>query len=128
MATRTLGTNATTTLTAVPFPAAGAATRQSDFAAVRALIKDDFPLLWPVGNAGTAAGQNATQMAQAAASHALLNNALTLEGLLFVPNRGVLKVLPGDWIGVDVFGWPILVSGRSIQSSTPSWTFSGNPS
>jgi hypothetical protein len=35
-------------------------------------------------------------------------------GLLFVPNRGFLKVLPGDYVGIDNEGWPILVSAYSI--------------
>lgn len=38
------------------------------------------------------------------------------QGLLFVPRRGVLKVLPGDYVGVDPYGWPILVSAFSIAN------------
>lgn len=126
MATRTLGTAATTTLTAVPWPdlVPGLTTQASDLAAINALIKDDRPLLWPVGNAGTANGQNATQIA---AAHNLMPTALSREGLLYIPNRGVLKVFPGDWIGVDTFGWPVLISGNSLQTSTASWQHSGNP-
>lgn len=36
-------------------------------------------------------------------------------GMLYVPNRGFLKVFPGDLVLVDPQGWPILVSARSIQ-------------
>lgn len=38
-------------------------------------------------------------------------------GLLYVPRRGVLKVLPGDYVAYDPNGWPILVSGWSISGS-----------
>lgn len=41
-------------------------------------------------------------------------------GLLYVPNRGVLRMLAGDYIGVDSAGWPILVSANSI--ATAAWT------
>jgi hypothetical protein len=111
---------------AVPFPnaAAGQPAQYQDIGSIKALIKDDVPALWALGNAGTAAGQNAIQIA---ALQNLFPNSLVPEGLLFIPNRGVLKVLPGDWVGVDTFGWPILVSGRSIQTSAGSWTHTGNP-
>jgi len=42
--------------------------------------------------------------------------AFAQNGLLYVPNRGVLKVLPGDYVGVDNEGWPILVSANSIAN------------
>lgn len=41
-------------------------------------------------------------------------------GQLYVPNRGWLKVFPGDLVCVDANGWPILVSARSI--ATGGWT------
>lgn len=42
-------------------------------------------------------------------------------GLLYIPNRGVLQVLPGDYIGIDTTtGWPILVSSKAIASGV--WT------
>ncbi len=38
-------------------------------------------------------------------------------GLLSIPNRGTLKVLPGDYVMVDATtGWPILVSAYAIAS------------
>jgi hypothetical protein len=129
MATRTMGTAGTTTLVAVPWPdlPAGQATAASDFAAISALILDDTPLLWPLGNAGTANGQNATQIAAAQNRNRFGAPSITNNGILYIPNRGYLQLYPGDWIGVDGFGWPILVSGRSIQTSTASWAHSGNP-
>lgn len=42
---------------------------------------------------------------------------------LYVPNRGVLKVLPGDFVAVDNTGWPILLSGASQGYAGTQWTF-----
>lgn len=123
MATRTCGTAATTTLVAIPFPDLTSATPGPDFGAINALILDDVPGLWTVGNAGTSTNQNTTQQA---AKQNLWPTAFAREGLLYIPNRGVLKVLPGDWVAVDGFGWPILISGRSIGTGTTSWAHSGN--
>ena len=39
------------------------------------------------------------------------------QGLLHVPRRGVLQVLPGDYVAYDPNGWPILISGWSISGS-----------
>lgn len=42
-------------------------------------------------------------------------------GVLYVPNRGMLRCLPGDAIMVDAAtGWPILVSARALASGP--WT------
>ena len=39
------------------------------------------------------------------------------QGTLVIPNRGVLKCLPGDFIGFDVTtGWPILVSAAAAAT------------
>jgi hypothetical protein len=48
---------------------------------------------------------------------------LTAQGQLFIPNRGILKVLPGDVVAVDNSGWPILVSGQTIAYAGSQWTF-----
>jgi hypothetical protein len=38
-------------------------------------------------------------------------------GILYVPNRGKLRALPGDYVMVDsTTGWPILVSARAIAA------------
>jgi len=39
------------------------------------------------------------------------------QGLLYVPRRGVLIVLPGDWVAYDAQGWPVLISGWSATQS-----------
>ena len=41
-------------------------------------------------------------------------------GVLYVPNRGFLRVLPGDVVGVDTRGWPILLSADTIANGI--WT------
>ena len=40
----------------------------------------------------------------------------------FPGHRGFLLLNPGDYIGVDSFGWPIVVSSQSIASGSTSWT------
>jgi hypothetical protein len=42
-------------------------------------------------------------------------------GQLFIPNRGVLQLLPGDVIAYDSFGWPILIAANSINYAPTSW-------
>lgn len=123
MATRLLGTNANNTLVAIVYPYLTSAVVANDFGAINALITDDRPDLFTVGNIGTAAGSNATQVA---AFHRHLWTCLGRDGMLTIPNRGTLKVFPGDWIAVDQNGWPILVSGLSAGSNVTDWTHTGN--
>ncbi len=46
---------------------------------------------------------------------------LSRYGQLIVPNRGILKVLPGDVVAIDNCGWPILVSAASIAYAGSQW-------
>jgi hypothetical protein len=108
MATSTLGTNANNSIPlALQAPgsfitpggtASSSLALPADVAALNNAIKDDLNVAHPV------LGGWSTQ------------------GVLYVPNRGLLKVLPGDWIGVDSRGWPILVSADSIANGL--WTHS----
>lgn len=42
------------------------------------------------------------------------------QGGLYVPNRGFLKALPGDFIGIDpATGWPVLLSSKAAAGA--SW-------
>lgn len=41
---------------------------------------------------------------------------------LVIPNRGVLKVLPGDVAAVDQSGWPILLSKNAINFLGTPWS------
>ncbi|TSA41093.1 MAG: hypothetical protein D4R58_01870 [Betaproteobacteria bacterium] len=46
---------------------------------------------------------------------------LVTNGLLSIPNRGMLKVLPGDIIALDNTGWPILVSKNAVGYAGSQW-------
>ena len=97
MSVKTLGTNATNSIAkALAYLQGGLA--QADVANLNNAIKNDQGNLHEI-------------------VHGFSGN-----GLLYVPNRGVLKILPGDWVGVDTAGWPILVSAYSIANS--AWTHS----
>lgn len=49
----------------------------------------------------------------------IMPTAFSYTGLLFVPNRGVLRCLKGDYVMVDpVTGWPILVSGAAVTGGS----------
>jgi hypothetical protein len=93
MATSTFGTTLTTSMTAMQFTGA---MPQADIATIQAAIINDadLSLVWPGAWAQT--------------------------GILYVPNRGILKAQPGDWVAVDSQGWPILVSKNSIANA--AWT------
>lgn len=103
MATSTLGTNATTSIPlAMAFIAS--AINAADFASLNNAIADDSNPAHPTYKQGLQSG------------------GFNKEGLLYIPSRGVLKVLPGDWVGVDSRGWPILLSADTIANG--AWTHS----
>jgi protein involved in polysaccharide export with SLBB domain len=74
----------------------------------------------PVAQGGTAG----------AVAAGLLSGGFTTSGLLQIPNRGNLRVLPGDVVMIGITGWPILLSraeavygqANSIWSSSVAWT------
>jgi hypothetical protein len=46
-------------------------------------------------------------------------------GRLFLPGgRGIIELHPGDYVGVDNYGWPIVVSKESIAAGGSSWAHS----
>ncbi len=50
-------------------------------------------------------------------AHPVSPGAYQNNGLLYIPNRGVLRALPGDYVMVDsTTGWPILLSAYAIAS------------
>ena len=139
MATRTLGTNGTTTLTALQW---NPAISPTDVAAIQALIFDDG-MVFPAGGAGytnpttgatTAVIAGTPQPLGVQPRHQGSNAASQIpgsflpNGRLVIPNRGILQMLPGDFVGVDANGWPILVSLQSVLTSgayqSTSWTHS----
>lgn len=108
MATGTGGSNANSSLTSAQFTGQMA---DADVATIANLILDDAANLPP--NSVTAA---------VIAPTVIKPGAFARNGLLYVPNRGVLKIFPGDRIMVDaVSGWPILISRAAIGVAGTVW-------
>ncbi len=87
MALNTFGSNATSTLSAMQWKPIGSSANIANIAAIAANIKDDLnpaSPIWP--------------------------GAFAQNGILYIPNRGVLKLRPGDWVAYGSTGWPILVN------------------
>lgn len=113
MATGTAATNAALTALAMPGSfitpdgiAVGLTRLDTDVATIQQLIKDDLNPAQPI-NLSTGGWSRA--------------------GMLFIPNRGFLKCLPGDVVCVDAAtGWPILLSRRAANTAA-SWTLTGPP-
>ena len=98
MALKTLGTAGTATITnAIAWLQGGLAA--ADLAALSGAVKDDQTN----GNPIVPFAVNAT-------------------GRLYIPNRGTILILPGDFVGVDPNGWPILLSRQAAASG--SWVHS----
>ena len=102
MATATLGTAATTTLTALPFIYGLAV---ADYATLAAAIKRD--------------GHNPNVSGNPTGPQPPIGVAFQRSGVLVVPERGVLRLFPGDYVAIDATGWPILLSARAAASA--SW-------
>lgn len=100
MATKTLGSNANNSIpNAISYlPGWNSGMSAADIATMALAIKDDQNNLKPLIGAG----------------------GFSDNGLLLIPNRGTLKLLPGDWVGVDSRGWPILLSADTIANGL--WT------
>jgi hypothetical protein len=95
MATSTLGTSTSASIpVAVAFSHSAAALAPADKATIAQAIKDDLNPTHPIS----------------------MNPSFDYNGMLFVPRRGFLKVFPGDWVGVDSRGWPILLSADTIAN------------
>lgn len=95
MTVKTGGTKATTTLSGQQWPGLNAADSISDAdiaTIANAIVNDVNP-------------------------PALLPGAFSQMGLLYVPNRGILRVLQGDWVMYDSAGWPVLVSGVTLPKT-----------
>ena len=103
MATVTVGTSASTSLTGLKFlPGYGSGMSAADIATIALGIKDD---------------QNP--------AHPVMPQAFSANGLLYVPNRGILKMLPGDYVAWDSqSGWPVLLSARAFTVGSHVWNHS----
>jgi len=120
LATRTLGTNSTSSLTAIRWniDSSGTGTvSAADFASIVNGILDDY-------YAGT--GRPATPPA----SPRIYPGGMMSGGMyarLWIPNRAqsFLLVKPGDVVAIDsTTGWPILVGSNAIANGP--WTLSGS--
>jgi hypothetical protein len=112
MATGTGGTVANNSLTSLLI---GGAQIPADVAAIANLIFDDRVNVYP--NNPTAALNTIPTAAQGPFGGSFAQN-----GLLYIPNRGVLRTFPGDYVMVDaVSGWPILVSRTAIGIGGSVW-------
>lgn len=111
MATITLGSTTTTALTALAWQPGGLAT--ADIATIQLAILSD-------GNVTVGSGQWSQSDYPLGYIYpgALDNN----RGILTIPNRGQLKLLPGDVIAVDRSGWPILIGSYALANG--NWTHS----
>jgi hypothetical protein len=92
MSTKTLGTSATNSLTALAFaPGVMAA---ADTATIAQAIKGQ-----------NAVGRNVPE-------------AFSGNGLLHLPEKkGIIRLDPGDWVGVDpATGWPVVISAYAIAN------------
>lgn len=111
MAIGTGGSNAATSLSALKAPGsyitqAGVVSSivetDADIATINQAIKDDQNINNPVPGGGSMWGWSRN-------------------GMLYIPNRGAIRCLPGDCIMVDATtGWPILVSARALAAGP--WT------
>ena len=97
MALLTLGTNATTSLSALLYFRGNNSISPTDLGNLNNLILDD----------------------KSPGAH-LRVGGFRANGLLEIPRRGTLQMLPGDYIGVDSRGWPILLSADTIAAGP--WT------
>ena len=98
MALGTAGTTAATTLTAITWPASIA-----DVAALNALIKDDLTTGTPRASTSGIGG-------------------FVSEGKVFIPNRGSLRLYPGDVVAVDpATGGVVVVTARAVAGV--NWAF-----
>lgn len=104
MTTKTAGSLTTSNLTAVQANPSVSAISDADIATIAEAILYDQQL--PQGYA-----------------NAIMPTAFTRNGLLYIPARGVLKVLPGDWVAVDPAGWPVLLSSKTLPKTL---TLTGN--
>lgn len=101
MATLTFGTAATSSLTALQF-SPGADMLDADIATICLNIKNDV-----------------------LSGHLVIPNSFSRNGQLFIPNRGVLKLYPGDYVAVDTnSGWPIIVPSSVVAAGSSPWTHS----
>lgn len=110
MALRTLGTNASTSLSA--FLVGTDDLTVADLALLNEGIRGDPPG-YGAWNTVTTAGL----VSGTGTNRPRVNQPYVKQGWLIVPNRGQLQLKPGDFIAFDsTTGWPIVVSGDAAAN------------
>jgi hypothetical protein len=115
MALRTIGTNATTSLSA--FVVGFNDTIAADLATLNIGIKRDPPG-WNAFTIPATTGLISVGGATGIGSvRATINQAYIKKGTLVIPNRGQLILKDGDFVCFDATtGWPIVISGDAAQN------------
>lgn len=82
-------------------------------------------LVWnPMSSVADVASIAANIKGQSNPTHPIAPGAFSKSGRLAFPGRrGFILLQPGDYIGYDNFGWPVVVSNQSIASGS-SWSHS----
>jgi hypothetical protein len=114
MATHTLATSGN--LTAVTYSQAPTVLLPADLATIAQLILND-----PGPLDGTTSTYETSMMVGA---HSIVPGAFNYMGILTIPGRGFLRLVPGDIVAVDStanVGWPIVISANA-KTNGP-WTF-----
>jgi len=113
MATRTLGSNATNSLTA--FVVGFNDVIPADLAALVSALKYDPPG-WQGGYAPVLA-TGLVDQTKTGTVRPRVNTGYIKQGVLTIPNRGQLVCRPGDFVCWDATtGWPILLSGDAAAN------------
>lgn len=117
MATKTFGSLATTTLTAVQFSPDATTLSEADLATVAQGIYNQDVLARSFVKRG-------------------VPGAFSRSGVLYIPERGYLKLFAGDWVAIDPFtGWPLLfpqsvvpktLTATGTTNSTTAVTFASS--
>lgn len=117
MATRTLGTNANTSL--VGFVVGFNDLIPADVATLNLAIRGDPPGYGAWNNVQSTGlvQQGATSVNTIGINRPRINQPYVRNGELFVPNRGRLVLKNGDLVAYDATtGWPIVVSGDAVAN------------
>jgi len=97
MTLKTLGSNANNSLSAVQFHQSSGVMSDSDLALFNALIQPNYGGLHP--NSGK------------------LGNYVERSGQFFIPQRGFIRIVNGDWLCLDsTTGYPFVLSNAAVTS------------
>jgi hypothetical protein len=116
VALKTLGTNANNSLSG--FLVGFNDTVAADLATINVQLRADPPGFSPlqrVASTGLVTGAGTVRPR--------INQAYVKQGVLIIPNRGRLQLVPGDFVCWDTTtGWPIVVSGDAAANGPYSHT------